>query len=85
MADTSDRTGLRPPKDAAELLDLYFLELRSHLLEAASAFDRIERAAGGEKAMKDPRMVSLFKALEVIGEPGAARAKRFLELFSEPE
>ncbi|MHC4942899.1 MAG: hypothetical protein ACYTG7_07745 [Planctomycetota bacterium] len=85
MADTSDRAGLRPPKDAAQLLDLYFLEIRSHLLEAASAFDRIERAAGGKEAMKDPRMVSLFKALEKMGEPGAGRAKGFLQLFSEPE
>lgn len=73
------------PKTANELLNMYFLEIRCHLLEVAAAFDRIERAPGGETLAKDPRLARLYQALEVLKEPGADRAKRFLDLLSEDE
>jgi hypothetical protein len=71
------------PQDAGQLLDLYFLDLRCHLLEAAAALDRIERAPGGAAAMADPRMVRLRASLEILASPGADRAERFLDFFSE--
>lgn len=83
MATEKERAGLTSPKDAHQLLDDYFLEIRCNLLEAAAGFDRIERARNSAEALKDPRMVALFQALRELEKPGATRAKRFLEIFSE--
>ena len=82
--------GIQPPKSAAELLDMYYLEIRCHLLEAAAAFDRLERAASAapaperEKLHADPRLQRLHQALDVLARPGATnRTEQFLNLFSE--
>lgn len=77
--------GLPCPKGAADLLDMYFLDIRSHLLEAAAALDRIERAAGSGEALNDSRLKKVERALEIMGERGGERARRFLELFSDVE
>lgn len=84
MTEPSRQEGLPCPKDAHELLDLYFLEIRSHLMEAAAGFDRIERAKGGAEALKDPRVMSLFQALREFDRTGTGRVRRFLEIMSEP-
>jgi len=84
MTSSSSDRGLACPKGAAALLDLYFLEIRSHLLEAAAGLDRIERAEGGAGALKDPRVQKLLHVLSELGKPGADRAERFLRLFSDP-
>lgn len=78
-------SGLGPRRTAAHLLELYFLDLRSHLLEVAAGFDRIERAPGGAEALRDPRARNLLAALELLKEGGGDRARRFLDLFSEGE
>lgn len=78
----SDRTPLTPPKTAAELLDMYYLDMRCHLLETAAAFDRIQRAEGGTEAFNDPRVAKLRKALKILEEDELERAERFLDLFS---
>jgi hypothetical protein len=80
---TSEGRGLACPKSAAELLDLYFLDLRCHLLEASSCLDRVERGEGGAEAMKDSRIEQVMQALEMMRKPGTDRARRFLEIFSE--
>lgn len=80
-----NRMSLPCPKGAADLLDMYFLDVRSHLLEAAAALDRIERAAGSGEALNDSRFKKVEHALEVLGEHGGERARRFLELFSDIE
>ena len=84
MKDSSKRADLPGVKNAPELLDLYFLDIRSHLLEAAAGLDRIERAPEGDRAMADEMISNLLQSLDVLKERGAARARRFLELFSDP-
>ena len=71
------------PLNAKQLLDLYYLDMRCHLLEAAAAMDRIQRAEGGAAAMDDPRFVRLRAALGLLASGGPDRAERFLDLFSE--
>jgi len=71
------------PLDGSQLLDLYFLEMRCHLLEVAAGLDRIQRASGAEAAMGDGRVVKLRRALDILGSSTADRAERFLNLFSE--
>ena len=75
---------LSSPKTAKELLDLYFLEARSALLETAAIFDRIERAEGGIEIFTEPRFSKLMEACEIIKNVRGNRAQQFLLLFSDP-
>lgn len=69
---------LTPPKSADELLDMYYLDMRSHLLELAAAFDRIEEAGGTD----DPRLARLRKTAGIAVDTQGDRARRFLEQLS---
>jgi len=77
--------GSESRKTAAELLDMYFLNMRSALLETAAALDRIQRGPGAPEALNDPRLRKLRAACDILKEPDPGRAERFLLLFSEPE
>ncbi len=77
------RQPISPPKSASELLELYYPHLRSGLLEAAAAFDRIERGRGYEEVAASPRLARLRQALAVLDDGQGNRAERFLTLLSE--
>ncbi len=53
-------------KSAIELLDMYFLDARMHLLETAAFFDRVARGRDAGKAMKDPRIRKLLAAARIF-------------------
>ena len=74
---------LRSPKTADELLDMYFLDARSQMLEIAAILDRIERAEGGDKAMDDSRLKKLRDVCDILKNGSGNRAEQFLMLFSE--
>lgn len=74
--------GLKAPKKAEQLLDMYYLEARSHLLETAAILDRIERADGGSSVMEDPKIKTLFKTCEILTQGRSNRAEQFLKLLS---
>ena len=74
---------LRSPKTADELLDMYFLDARSQMLETAAILDRIERAEGGDKAMNDSRLKKLRDVCDILKTGSGNRAEQFLMLFSE--
>ena len=76
------RRGIIPTKTGRELLNMYYLEARSHLLETAAILDRIERAPGGREAMEDPRMKSLLNTCEILTKEKANRAEQFLMALS---
>jgi hypothetical protein len=71
------------PLDARKLLDLYYLDMRCHLLEVAAGLDRIDRAAGAETVRQDPRAARLRASLGILASETPDRAERFLNLFSE--
>lgn len=73
---------MKPPKKSHELLDMYYLDIRSHLLEAAAGLDRIARADDFDNTKNDPRMQKLFAALDIL-KTEDNKAKAFLDLFSE--
>ncbi len=56
MSSMSETWVLDVPKTSKELLDMYFLDMRSALLETAAALDRIERAEGGVNIFGDLRL-----------------------------
>ena len=83
MSGPQAKQKLPSPKTAAELLDIYYLPMRSALLETAAGLDRIQRAAGGEEAMKDPRVQRLMAGGGLLAGEGDDRALQFQELLSE--
>lgn len=72
---------LRPKKTATEMLDMYYLEARSHLLETAAIFDRV--GLHDDAVAADPRLQLLQQACEIIVRKDCQdRAEQFLRLFS---
>lgn len=75
-------TGLKPPKTAAALMDMYYLQARSYLLETAAIMDRIERAEDGSTALEDSKMDHLFDICQVLTKAKNNRAEQILNLLS---
>jgi len=67
-------------KTGPELLDMYYHDIRSHLLEAAAAFDRFDSA--GLEIDKQPRLQKLRQVAAIVCDECPDRAKRFLEALS---
>jgi hypothetical protein len=63
-----------------QVLDLYFLDARCKLIDLAAFLDRVERAEGPE----DFRLTAFRKAVNELGGTGRERARRVLEVFSDP-
>ena len=82
MNDTEKTARTGTPKTAGELLDMYYLHMRSALLETAASLDRIERASGAADIQDDPRLKKLRKGCGIIKEGKGTRAEDFLNLFS---
>jgi hypothetical protein len=76
------RATLPSGKTAAQLLDMYYLQARMHLLETAAILDRLERHPGYAQARKDPRLQRLQDAARLLVDGKAERAERFQKLFS---
>ena len=84
MDNFPTKQGLPSPRTAEELLDIYFLDMRSALLETAATLDRIERAENGSGILSDPRIGKLAEACEILKDGKQNRAEQFLTLFSDP-
>jgi hypothetical protein len=63
-----------------ELLDLYFLGARSHLLELAALLDRLDRSQGES----DFRATVLKAGIRELSGRSPDRAERILNLLSDP-
>ncbi len=72
------------PMHADAVLNRYFLEMRAKVLEVGAALDRIERAEGSERALRDDRLAKLRKAIGILLEDAPDRAARILMNFSDP-
>jgi hypothetical protein len=63
-----------------QVLDLYFFEARSKLIDLAAFLDRVDRATGEA----DFRLSALQKALKVLERDRPDRAKEVLLALSDP-
>jgi hypothetical protein len=63
-----------------QILDLYFMDARSKLIDLAAFIDRVERADGED----DFRMRAFRQALTELGKAGSERAKSVLNTLSDP-
>lgn len=65
------------------VLDGYFIENRAKLLDLAAFMDRFERA-GGPRNQSDHRWQAIIAGLAVLSDGQPERARRMLELWSDP-
>jgi hypothetical protein len=63
-----------------QLLDLYFLEARSKLIDLAAFLDRLDRAAGEP----DFRLNALKQAFNELLKPDGSRTEQVLLCLSDP-
>jgi hypothetical protein len=63
-----------------QVLDLYFMDARSKLIDLAAFIDRVERATGDE----DFRMAAFRDALKDLSSGLPEKAKKALLTFSDP-
>ncbi len=69
---------------ADAVLDRYFLEMRSKLLELAADLDRVEFADEAERVAADQRLAKLREAIGVLTDHKCDRAARVQMIFSDP-
>jgi hypothetical protein len=69
-------------KTAAQLLDMYYLQARMHLLETSAILDRLQRHPGFDQVRNDPRLQKLLEATKLLTDGQPERAERFQKLFS---
>jgi hypothetical protein len=66
--------------DRAHVIDLYFAEARSKLIDLAAFLDRVERAGGED----DFRMKSLRAAIRELESSGPEKTRNVLLVLSDP-
>lgn len=71
-------------RDALEVLDHDFLEIRARLLQVAAGLDRITRAPGRPVDPPDPRLGQIHQAIEALRRPDPDRAETVQMIFSLP-
>ncbi len=69
-------------RDALQILDRDFLEIRAKILEIAAGLDRIDRAPARPGEHPDPRLNQIRQALDALREPEPDRAQTVQLLFS---
>lgn len=63
-----------------QVLDLYFMDARSRLIDLAAFIDRVERSSGED----DFRMKAFREAVKHMSSDSPERAKQVLLAFSDP-
>jgi hypothetical protein len=67
----------------AHLIDEYFIENRTRLLDLAAFLDRLDRAAD-PAVDSDFRMRAFREALRVLSDSGRSRVEQIQRIFSDP-
>lgn len=62
------------------LIDLYFMDARSKLIDIAAFLDRVDRAEGED----DHRVTAFREAMKELAASEPERARRILLAFSDP-
>src|SRR5690242_7292969 len=71
-------------KNAQDVLEQYYLEMRWRCLSLAADLDRVERAPGGASLLSsDARLNKLREAFGILSQPGANRAEKVQLIFSD--
>ncbi len=73
-----------PPLDRESLIRLGLLEARSRVLDLAAFLDRVQRTAAADDPLGDPRVQAIVAAVRLLADGQPERARRVLELWSDP-
>lgn len=79
---TAARRGRSCPLSYTQAVEAYFLEHRGKLIDLAAFLDRLDRA--GSPSKRDYRVAAMLRALKVLSDGQPDRARRVLELLSDP-
>jgi hypothetical protein len=74
------QSAISSPKTGRQLVDDFFIENRTRLLDIAAFLDRLNRAGGDER---DFRMRAFREALEVLRDTQPGRTERVQMVFSD--
>lgn len=72
------------PMKAIDILDLYFIENRSRLLDIAAFLDRIDRYDGAGEAKADFRYQAFRKVVDLLANADGERTKAIQTALSDP-
>ena len=72
------------PLKASQIVDEYFIENRTRLLELAAFLERLDRSADGADARRDFRMAAFHKALRVLASNAEDKMDQIQLIFSDP-
>jgi hypothetical protein len=80
---TSDRTRrAAAAMPAGKVLEMFFLEARSKILDVAAMLDRLNRGPEAGGVEDDPRVQKIRQAIEVLADLSGGRAERIQKIFS---
>src|SRR5688572_19873001 len=68
----------------SRVIEAYFMEHRAKLIDIAAFLDRIDRAKDDSGGAADFRLAPFHDALKILSDGRPHRARRVLELFSDP-
>lgn len=71
------------PLTTAQIIDEYFIENRTRLLELAAFLERIDRSADGAPAHGDFRMAAFEEALRVLASNATDKMDQIQFIFSD--
>jgi hypothetical protein len=72
------------PLTTRQVIDEYFIENRTRILELAAFLDRLERSVDGVAWASDFRMQAFSRALDVLAATSTDKMKQVQLLFSDP-
>lgn len=72
------------PLTRSQVIDTYFMEHRGKLLDLAAFLDRVDRASAPPGSPDDFRIAALRSAAAILTDGRPDRARRILELLSDP-
>lgn len=72
------------PLSTRQIVEEYFIENRTKVLDIAAFLDRLERSADQEDPGADFRMRVFWKALDILACDGHSRVLRLQMLLSDP-
>jgi hypothetical protein len=71
------------PRPRSWVVEAYFMEHRAKLIDVAAFLDRVDRAPA-DADEEDVRLVALREAMAILADVDGERARRILDLFSDP-
>ena len=75
---------IAPPIPRESVIDRYFLEHRAKVIDIAAFLDRVDRAGPAPDGGDDFRLRSLRAAIGLLIDGEGERARRVLDLMSDP-